>query len=212
MLNVLNCGDCPSGARSTDYEDMSVRITSSGGFTLAQGVLQRALASHRSPAQGAPVMTTGWSVFIGGNPSHDAAARAGLIPRASTARWSTITTSFIPCASKPMALLNLVYRDQLFPREAYRRAFEARLWKRLPERQACRTTVELLALAHDRGCESELADQLTASLQARRLPDMAALRERFAPDPSRLPNVVVSLPPLNAYEALLGASPTGDAA
>jgi hypothetical protein len=26
---------------------------------------------------------------------------------------------------KPMALLNLVYRDQLFPRRAYARAFEA---------------------------------------------------------------------------------------
>ena len=79
-------------------------------------------------------------------------------------------------------------------------------------RVAVEHVVDLLAMAHERGCESELADQLTASLQARRLPDMAALRERFAPDPSRLPNVVVSLPPLNAYEALLGASPTGDAA
>ncbi len=34
--------------RSTDYENISVRITSSGGSPLAQGVLQRALASHRS--------------------------------------------------------------------------------------------------------------------------------------------------------------------
>src|SRR4051812_39229966 len=55
-----------------------------------------------------------------------------------------------------MALLNLVYRDQLFPREAYRRAFEA-LREAVPERQACRITVDLLALAHDRGCEAELA-------------------------------------------------------
>ena len=28
---------------------------------------------------------------------------------------------------KPMALRNLIYRDELFPREAYRRAFEALL-------------------------------------------------------------------------------------
>jgi hypothetical protein len=110
-----------------------------------------------------------------------------------------------------MALLNLVYRDRLFPREAYRRTFDV-LIERLPERQACRTMVELLAMAHERGCESELADQLTASLQARRLPNMAALRERFAPDPARLPSVVVRLAPLNAYEALLGANLTGDAA
>lgn len=53
--------------------------------------------------------------------------------------------------------------------------------EQLPERQACRIMVELLAMAHERGCESELADQLAATLKARRLPDMAALRERFAP-------------------------------
>lgn len=54
---------------------------------------------------------------------------------------------------KPMALLNLVCRDQLLPREAFRRAFEV-LLDRLPERQACRITVDLLALAHERGCEA----------------------------------------------------------
>ena len=83
---------------------------------------------------------------------------------------------------------------------------------RLPERQACRTMVELLALAHERGCESEMADQLDASLQVHRSPDMVALLQRFAPDPSRLPIVIVRLAPLNAYEALIGASLTGDAA
>lgn len=47
---------------------------------------------------------------------------------------------------KPMALLNLVYRDQLFPREVYRRMFE-RLRERLSDRIACKLTVELLSLA-----------------------------------------------------------------
>ena len=36
---------------------------------------------------------------------------------------------------KPMALLNLVYRDALFPRDAYRRCFEVAL-ERLTEREA----------------------------------------------------------------------------
>jgi hypothetical protein len=48
---------------------------------------------------------------------------------------------------KPVALLNLVYREQLFPRRVYRRAFEA-LLAGDGEKQACRTTVGLLALAH----------------------------------------------------------------
>jgi len=33
---------------------------------------------------------------------------------------------------------------------------------------------------------------------------MAALSRRFAPDPAALPEVVVRLTPLTAYEALLG--------
>ncbi len=37
---------------------------------------------------------------------------------------------------KPMALLNLVYRDQLFPRPAYAQAFE-RLLAQTGERNAC---------------------------------------------------------------------------
>ena len=104
---------------------------------------------------------------------------------------------------KPMALLNLVYRDQLFPRQAYRRTFDA-LPQRL-EKQACRIMVDLLALAHDRGCEAELADLLAADLEAGRLPDMSAVCAHFAPDPARLPHVVVHLVPLTTYEDLLGS-------
>ena len=54
---------------------------------------------------------------------------------------------------KPMALLNLVYRDQLFPRPAYARAFDA-LLATAGDRRACKTMVELLALAHDRDLRS----------------------------------------------------------
>jgi hypothetical protein len=58
-------------------------------------------------------------------------------------------------------------------------------------------------LAHDRGCEAELALILERDLAANQLPDMAALREHFAPDPAALPEVVVHLAPLSSYEALL---------
>jgi hypothetical protein len=112
---------------------------------------------------------------------------------------------------KPMALLNLVYRDRLFPREAYRQTFDL-LVERLAERQACRIMVELLGLAHERGCESELADELAACLKERKLPDMAAIRARFAPDPAKLPDIVVRLAPLDLYETLIGTGMTGGAA
>jgi hypothetical protein len=101
-----------------------------------------------------------------------------------------------------MALLNLVYRDQLFPREAYRHTFD-RLLEKLPEKSACRIMVDLLALAHERGCEAELAAILVSDLAANQLPDMAALRKQFAPDPAALPEVAAILAPLTDYDDLL---------
>jgi hypothetical protein len=91
----------------------------------------------------------------------------------------------------------------LFPRDAYRQTFD-RLLEKLPAKSACRLMVNLLALAHERGCEAELATMLAADLAAAQLPDLVALRARFAPDPAALPEVVVHLTPLLAYEALLG--------
>ena len=105
---------------------------------------------------------------------------------------------------KPMALLNLVYRAQLFPRDAYRLTFD-RLIEGMTEKQACRLMVEILSLAHDRSCEAELAAVLTVELEADRLPNMAMLRVRFAPDPAALPGVVVRLTPLSDYEILLSS-------
>ena len=67
-----------------------------------------------------------------------------------------------------MALVGLVYRDQLFPRQAFRDVFVVML-ERAIERLACRMVVDLLALAvepqvrlqrNDRGCEAELAAQI----------------------------------------------------
>jgi hypothetical protein len=105
---------------------------------------------------------------------------------------------------KPMALFNLVYRDQLFPRAAFRRAWEA-LIAAQPPRQACRVMVGLLALAHDRACEAELAAALDASLDDGELPDLTVLQQRFMPSCATVPVVTVSLPAAVAYDALLGA-------
>ncbi len=66
---------------------------------------------------------------------------------------------------KPMALANLVYRDQLFPHAAYKRVFDA-LQERGEVRTACKVTVELLALAHERACEAGLAEAISADLDA----------------------------------------------
>ena len=103
---------------------------------------------------------------------------------------------------KPAALLNLVYRDQLFPRDAYRRTWE-RLCAAQPPRTACRTMVGLLALAHERACEADLAAELDNLIAADRLPDLDALLRQFAPAECRIADVTVTLPSPASYDALL---------
>ena len=110
---------------------------------------------------------------------------------------------------KPMALLNLVYRDQLFPRRAFALAFEA-LLAGLGERPACRAMVGLLALAHERACEAELAVALQAALDDGVLPDLKALTERFRPKDDAAPIVVVRLPSLAVYDQIVAT--VGEAA
>ena len=102
---------------------------------------------------------------------------------------------------KPMALVSLVYRDQLFPRRAYARAFEVLLAKE-SEKQACRIMVGLLALAHDRACEAELAQAIDLDLDAGGLPDLDRLHDRFKPDRAAIPHIAVDLVPLSAYDEL----------
>jgi hypothetical protein len=63
--------------------------------------------------------------------------------------------------------------------------------------------VGLLALAHEGGCEADLAAALTEQLEDGGVPDLAELRTRFAPAAIRLPIVAVSLPSIASYDALL---------
>jgi hypothetical protein len=72
--------------------------------------------------------------------------------------------------------------------------------------------VGLLALAHERSCEAELATALDSMLDAGVLPDLPALRERFGPVATTPPAVSVVLPAILTYDALLGAGPMDAAA
>jgi transposase InsO family protein len=189
------------GGRSCDHEETIVTVTSSGGFTLRKVfyTVPSRLIGHRLRVR---LYDDRLDLFIGGTAlmtlTRGRAAATGKHGHVVDYRHVIHALR-----RKPMALLALVYRDQLFPREAYRQTFD-RLLEQIPERPACRLMVDLLALAHERGCEAELATVLAGDLQARRLPEMTALRQRFAPDPTALPEVVVHLTPLIAYDALLG--------
>jgi transposase InsO family protein len=195
------------GQRTADYEETVVTVTSSGGFTLRKVfyTVPSRLIGHRLRVR---LYDDRLDVFVGGT-------MLLTLPRgramASGKRDHVVDDRHVihTLRRKPMALLNLVYRDQLFPRDAYRQTFD-RLLEKLPAKSACRLMVNLLALAHERGCEADLAILLDADLAAAQLPDIVALRARFAPDPAALPEVVVHLTPLLAYEALLGADMSAD--
>lgn len=103
---------------------------------------------------------------------------------------------------KPQAFKGLVFRDALFPREAYRRMWE-QLECRLTQRQACQTIVALLEMAARDGVEGVLAERLQALLAAGELPDLKKLREEFAPRKVELPLITVEMPMARVYDALL---------
>jgi hypothetical protein len=105
---------------------------------------------------------------------------------------------------KPQAFKGLVFRDDLFPREAYRRTWE-QLDLQLTQRQACQTIVALLEMAALDGVEGVLAERLEALLSGGELPDVKRLREEFAPHETKVPQVTVEIPPVSRYDALLSS-------
>ena len=210
-LEKAALGPLPKG-RTTDFEEKVIPVTSSGGFILRRVfyTVPSRLIGHRLRVR---IFDDRLECFLGMTPV--ATLRRGRPVsdsngghRASEGRPS-YTTGYVvdyrhvirSLRRKPMALANLVYRDQLFPRAAYKHAFEA-LQKRGDVRYACKMTVELLALAHERACEAELAAAISADLDAGRLPDLAALRDRFRPAQTAIPNVAVELAPLRVYDEL----------
>ena len=183
--------------RTADYEEKIVTVTSSGGFMLRR-VFYTApsrLIGHRLRVR---LYDDRLECFLGTTAMM--ILRRGR-PVSENKGGHVVDYRHVIHAlrKKPMALNNLVYRDQLFPRPAYARAFEA-LHKSVGDKRACKLTVELLALAHDRGCEAELAQLIDVELDAGRLPDLSILRERFAPNPASVPTIKVAFVPLSVYD------------
>ena len=185
--------------RTTDYEETIVTVTSTSGFILRKvfySVPSR-LIGHRLRVR---LYDDRLECFLGSTPLMT--LRRGR-PHSTGKHGHVVDYRHVIHAlrRKPMALLNLVYREQLFPRRSYQRAFEA-LLAGDSEKQACRTIVGLLALAHDRACEAELAGAIDAELDAGRLPDLDTLGRRFAPHPTTIPDITVEAAPLHLYDEL----------
>lgn len=196
--------------RTTDFEEVIVTVSSTGGFVLRKVfyTVPSRLIGHRLRVR---LFDDRLEVFVGGT-------HLMTLPRGrahANGKHDQVVNYHHVIHSlrrKPMALLHLVYRDKLFPRAEYRRTFDV-LIEQFADKQACKIMVELLALAHERGCERELAEELARVLDAGDRPDLAVLRRLFSPDPAQLPTVSVHLASLNGYEALIGtAASMGDVA
>ena len=194
----------PTG-RTTDYDEATVFVTSSSGFVLRKVfyTVPSRLIGFRMRVR---IYDDRLECFVG----QSVALTLCRGRRKAEGRHGQVIDYRHVIHSlrrKPMALLNLIYRDALFPRPAYRLAWEKLLADGDP-RKACKSMVSLLALAHDGGCEAELAAALTEQMAGPEgtgsgVIDVAALRSRFAPIPATMPDVAVNLPAVASYDVLL---------
>ena len=189
--------------RTADFEEVDARVSKFGVFT-AKSVLYSVpsrLAGHRLKVRLHSAHLEAW---LGGVKVFQCerlhASAADRHPRQID--WRHMLPSL---KRKPGAFARWVLRDAMFPRSEYAQTWES-ISARLPERQACRLMVDLLDLADRSGAVAELA-QVLAALQARsELPDIEALRDRFAPRQSAMPVVAVELPATSVYDELLEAA------
>jgi transposase InsO family protein len=185
--------------RTAEYEELPARVSKYAIFTV-KGVQYSApsqLIGHRVMVRLYPQQVQCW---LGGQ-------CVLSLPRATSRggqrhpRHIDYRHLVAALKRKPGAFARWVLRDAVFPREVYRRTWE-HLSAQLPEREACKTMVGLLALAAD-GHEAQLANELEQLLEMGQLPDLHALTQLVAPRCGELPQVAVQLPQLAGYDALL---------
>ncbi len=184
--------------RADDFERHSVYVTSSGGFSF-----KRNFYTVPSRLKGQQLrlhlFEDRLELFAG-------ATLVETLPRGPRGQGGGHVVNYRHVIHslrvKPMALAGLVYRDQLFPREAYREAFE-QLREASGERVACHVLVELLSIAHERGVEAEIAAALSCTRQAGELPDITEYRTRFVCAEQSVPTVKVTIPEMSVFDELL---------
>jgi hypothetical protein len=193
--------------RSVDYEESLITVTSTSGFVLRK-VFYTVPARLIGQRLRVRLYDDRLECYLGA--SHVLSLVRGRAYPASGKHAHVIDYRHIIHAlrRKPMALRNLVYRDQIFPRPAYARAFDVLMSTRT-EKTACKITVELLALAHEYACEAALAQVLDTELDAGRLPCVDLLREAFRPASAAVPEVNIALVALASYDALSWAPSAG---
>ncbi len=184
--------------RTDDFERHLVFVTSSGGFSF-----KRSFYTVPSRLKGQRLRL---HLFEDRLELYAGATLVATLPRGPRGQHGAHVVNYRHVIHslrvKPMALAGLVYRNELFPRQAYRHAFE-QLRDVSGERIACHVLVELLSIAHERGVEAEIAAALSCTLEAGELPDIREYRQRFVPCLQPLPEVEITLPELSEFDTLI---------
>lgn len=190
--------------RTTDFTEIVVPVTRTSGF-LVKSIFYSAPSQLIGQRLRVHIYDNRIEAFLGGTlvVSHSRARRRGDGHRVHVINYHHVIHAL---RRKPQALWSSIYRDSLFPRTEYAEAWKV-LQRDLPRRDACRRMVDLLFIAHEQGCEAELALLLSADIDAHRVPDPKALAARLTPRLLALPrDVTVAHPTLDSFDALLGAS------
>ncbi len=188
--------------RTAEYDELPARVSKYGIFTVKgeQYSAPTRLIGHRLNVR---IFTERVECYLGGQLVFEC-PRAVRRTGQRHARQIDYRHLVENLKRKPGAFARWVFRDDVFPRTIYRQTWES-LSAQLPERQACKIIVGLLALAAD-GHEAALALELEALHARNELPDLDALKETLAPRNSSVPRVTVTLPKLSSYDALLEAA------
>jgi hypothetical protein len=190
--------------RTTDFTEIVVPVTRTGGF-LVKSIFYSAPSQLIGQRLRVHLYDDRIEAFLGGTLVVTHSRACG---RVDGHRVHVINYHHVIHAlrRKPQALWSSIYRDSRFPRTEYVETWKV-LQRELPRRDACRRMVDLLFIAHEQACETELAHFLSADLDAGRVPDPKALAFRLAPRHMALPtDVAVIHPALESFDALLGAS------
>ena len=198
--------------RTTDYDEATVFVTSSSGFVLRKVfyTVPSRLIGFRMRVR---LYDERLECFVGQSLALTLCRGRG---QAEGRHGHVVDYRHVihSLRRKPMALLNLVYRDALFPRPAYRLAWE----KLLASRRSANAPASrwwrfwrwrMIAAAKPNSPPRSPSRWQVQEAAGGGVIDVPALQARFAPVPATMPDIVVSLPPVASYDVLLSHGSRG---
>jgi transposase InsO family protein len=186
--------------RTVDFEEIDARVSKFGTFSAKSALysVPSRLAGHRLKVR---LYSAHLEAWLGGVKVFECERLYGNTSDRHPKRidWRHMLPSL---KRKPGAFARWVLREAMFPRSEYARTWQ-HIRDRLDERSACRLMVDLLDLADQANAVAELAGVLAELLDRNTVPEIEALRRRFAPRTPQMPSVHVVLPTTAVYDELL---------